>query len=84
MSDPKFYQVFSRNNDSNGNPYRLVLLYNTNGELVQVIQYRNTFVDSTIKKIYPSIQGLYSPIHLTPSEYNQIRNDCSNLLIQDR
>jgi len=81
---PTFYQVFSRNNDTNGNPYRLVLLYNNDGEVVQAIQYRNSFVDSTIKKIYPSIRGLYSPIHLTPSEYNQIRNNCSDLLIQNR
>ena len=81
---PTFYQVFSRNNDTNGNPYRLVLLYNTNGEVVQAIQYRSTFVDYTIKKLYPAIRGLYSPIHLTLSEYKKILNNCSDLLIQDR
>lgn len=83
MINPTFYQIFSRNNDRDGNPYRLVLLYNIKGEVVQAIQYRQTFVETTIKRLYPSTKSLYGTIHLTPTEYNNIRKTFSSVLIED-
>lgn len=83
MIDPAFYQIFSRNNDRDGNPYRLVLLYNINGEVVQAIQYRQVFTETTIQRLYPSAKSLYGVIHLTPTEYNDIRKTFSSVLIED-
>jgi len=70
---PTFYQVLSRNNDANGNPCRLVLLYNSDGSVDKAIEIRQSPVGYFIRSEYPDIKELPS-FHLTPKEYTNTKN----------
>ncbi len=71
------YQIFSRNNDSSGNPYRLLVVYNEKGTPVQAYEARSSS---------PNIEHvLYSAgyvqlitIHLEVKEYNRIKRGLNN------
>jgi hypothetical protein len=78
------YQIVSRNNDINGNPYRAIILYDNNGNIIlimqarssrpnchKLIEYYNTYQNHA-GKMYPvKIQVAQLPsFHLSPTEYN--------------
>ncbi|MEE9594264.1 MAG: hypothetical protein V3V92_02585 [Candidatus Hydrothermarchaeales archaeon] len=68
------YQVLSRNNDINGNPFRLVILYNDQGEIKTAHEARSSM---------PKIVGYYQnkvytelpTFHLAPAQYNGLKKD---------
>lgn len=74
-----FYQVLTRNNDRNGNPYRLVFIYNTDATINCVIEFRQSFIHGAISKMYPDINCIEA-INLQPSEYNRIKRRYSDIL----
>ena len=62
-----FFQVISRNNDRNGNPYRLILVYGPNG-VVDAREARSStpnFVGELSK-----IMHQLPSFHVSPFEYN--------------
>jgi hypothetical protein len=70
---PAFFQVLSRNNDVNGNPYRLVLVYDgTDGSVVRAIEARSSSPDICYELEQDQLRQLPS-WHLAPSTYNKTR-----------
>lgn len=68
----KFFQEISRNNDVNGNPYRLVVVYDENGRYSEVYEARSSspnIVYELYKKGYQQIMSIWT----TPCEYNRIK-----------
>lgn len=66
------FQVFSRNNDVNGNPYRLILVYSPEGAIVEAYESRSSSPNirgQLCRKGYIELAGF----HLAPSEYNQTK-----------
>ena len=71
-----FYQVLSRKNDINGNPYRLVCLYAISPaeglELQDVHEARSS--DPNIAHEYDQLKyGRLPEFSLTPKEYNRFK-----------
>lgn len=66
-----FYQVISRNNDRNGNPYRLVMVYNHNASLIRAIEERSSSPNCLRDLHRQGIYGIY-PFHVQPLEYRTI------------
>lgn len=62
-----FFQVISRNNDSNGNPYRLILVYGPKG-VVDAREARNSTPNyvGELGKIMCQLPSF----HVAPAEYN--------------
>lgn len=77
-----FFQVFSRNNDRNGNPYRLTLFYYWLDGRVQVTQAFES--RSSTPNICGSIRRAgWSELpgfHLSPSEYNATKKQFKHVL----
>lgn len=74
-----FFQVFSRNSDVSGNPYRLILVYNEKGVIKEAYEARSSSpnICHTLRSDVPSYGGrglieLIS-VHLAPAEYNNIK-----------
>ena len=68
----KTYHVFSRNNDINGNPFRLVITYH-NGEYSESFEARSSspnIIHALYKRGYK--EG-FRQIHLQPAEYNSVK-----------
>ena len=74
-----FYQVLSRNNDRNGNPYRLIMVYNTDATIQQCIEFRESFIHATVSRMFPDANCIET-IHLSPSEYNRLKKRYSDIL----
>jgi hypothetical protein len=74
----QFFQVLSRNNDVNGNPYRLVLLYDDMGHVVKVYEARSSR-PNIIGKLNRELFELV-PLHLAPSEYNSVKRTWAKVL----
>jgi hypothetical protein len=74
-----FYQSFGRNNDRNGKPYRLVMVYNTDATIKQCIEFRQSSIHATVAKMFPDINCIEC-VHLQPSEYNRIKRRYSDIL----
>lgn len=73
------FQIFSRNNDVNGNPYRLGLVYNAEGAVVEAYEERSSsphFVLSFRKRGLNQLPGF----HLRPSEYNSTKKAFAAIL----
>jgi len=67
-----YFQTFSRNNDVNGNPYRLTLVYNEHGGIHRAIESRSSsprIVQELEKEGHTELIGF----HLSPSEYKATR-----------
>lgn len=75
--DAKFYQMLSRNNDVNGNPYRLIVVYNSQGTPVQAFEARSSTPNIEHKLYGSGIQQLLT-LHLQPSEYNRMKRSLNN------
>lgn len=73
-----FYQVFSRNNDVNGNPYRLIVVYNETGKIVKGCEARSS-MPNYIGQLYKAGFKELLTVHLSPAEYNSIRKRMSML-----
>jgi len=67
------YQIFSRKNDVNGNPYRLILIYNLTGKIVKAYEARSTRSNIS-NTLYESDWHNELPnVFLTPAEYNRLK-----------
>jgi hypothetical protein len=66
------FQMFSRNNDANGNPYRLMLVYGESGEVVEAYEARSS-CPNQIRVLRNKGLTQLPTFHLQPSEYNQTR-----------
>jgi hypothetical protein len=68
----RLLQVLSRNNDINGTPYRLVLVYSSDtGGVIEAYEAR-----SSSPNIVGHLQGSCTRLmgfHLAPSDYNETR-----------
>jgi len=76
---PIAFQVFSRNNDTNGNPYRLALIYSERGTVIKAYEFRQSSISYYMTNLCPHVQQLPT-FHLSPSEYNETRKEFKNVL----
>ena len=72
------FQTFSRPNDSNGKPYRLMLCYNEVGDVTEVYEDR-TSSPNKVNELRKT-RGELPCFHLSPSEYNETRAAFKHLL----
>lgn len=70
-----FYQKISRNNDVNGNPYRLILIYDNEAMLKQVWEVNTSMTSG--KELDLRRQGYVeiTPIHVTIREYKVLKRE---------
>ena len=75
-----FFQVISRNNDVNGNPYRLILCYGPSGAsgVVDVIEARNS-TPNCVGELSKIMRQLPT-FHVAPAEYNETKKSFAHLL----
>lgn len=66
------FQVLSCNNDVNGNPYRLVLVYNSDGDVIEAYEARSSSPNIRHTLVQRGLAELWS-FHLGPAEYNDTR-----------
>lgn len=72
MNTIRLMQVFSCDNDTNGNPSRLVLVYDIDGAVLEVYEARSSSPNITAKLRQRGYVQLPS-FHLTPDEYNETK-----------
>ena len=72
MSQPKSFQVLSRNNDVNGNPYRLLLVYDDEGTVIEAYEARSSSPNVRGALAKRGLRELWT-FHLSPAEYNSTR-----------
>jgi len=65
------FQILSRNNDTSGNPYRLMLCYDSEGTVTAAYEARSSSPNKA-QELRKTHQELPS-FHLAPGEYNQTR-----------
>jgi hypothetical protein len=72
MNNEVAYQVISRNNDSNGNPYRLILVYDAGFRVVHVVESRQSMPNY----VYHECRGLIElpSFHIEPRRYNALKS----------
>ena len=75
--EPKFYQKFSRNNDVNGNPYRLMVVYNEDGTPIEAYEARSSTPNKEHEFWRNGIKQLLT-VHLQPKEYNRLKRSLNN------
>lgn len=66
-----YFQVLSRNNDINGNPYRLILCYDGDGMVTDVYEARSS--QPNICHRLRTISRELPAFHLEPKEYNDTK-----------
>lgn len=70
----RLLQVLSRNNDINGNPYRLCLVYSSDtGGVIEAYEARSSS-PNIVGKLRGSCTQLIG-FHLTPSDYNETKRE---------
>jgi hypothetical protein len=73
------FQMFSRNNDINGNPFRLILLYSDKAEVIEAYEARSSspnicnFLSERGFKRLPSA-------HMQPKDYNEMKAEFKTIL----
>lgn len=67
-----FYQMFSRNNDVNGNPYRLIVVYDNDGIPHKAYEARSSTPNKEHELYGAGVRKLLS-VHLQPAEYNRLK-----------
>jgi len=76
------FQVISRNNDVNGNPYRLILLYDcVTGEVIKAYEARSSSpnIANTLRRSkYIELPSF----HVSPSEYKSTKEAFKSVLEQ--
>lgn len=68
----RYFQKFSRNNDINGNPYRLILCYNKNLEVIEVHECRSSSPNFEYE-LYKAGKKALPCFHLSPAEYKDAK-----------
>lgn len=65
------FQIISRNNDINGNPYRLMICYSINGKIIEAYEARSSIPNqaATLRRQYNELPTF----HVSPSEYKQTK-----------
>lgn len=76
----KTYQVYSRNNDINGNPYRLVITFH-NGIFSESFEARSSSPNILHALYDKGYKEGFRQIHLAPAEYNSVKK---YFLIKDK
>lgn len=66
------YQVFSRPSDVNGNPYRLVLVYDAGGEVTEAYEERAS-TPNIVGQLHSRKLRQLPTFALTPAEYKATR-----------
>ena len=73
------FQIISRNNDVNGNPYRLILVYAANtGKVISAFEARSSMPNVT-RRMRGDLTELPS-FHVSPSEYNETKKALKDIL----
>lgn len=72
-----FFQTFSRNNDVNGNPYRLLVVYDSEGTPREAYEARSSSPNKEFEFYEKGIKRLLS-VHLQPGEYNRLKRSLNN------
>jgi hypothetical protein len=73
------YQIISRNNDTNGNPYRLALVYGDRGTVIKAYEFRQSNINSYLCQLHPNTPQL-ATFHVQPAEYKETRNAFKGVL----
>ena len=76
---PIAYQILSRNNDVNGNPYRLALVYSDRGTVIKAYEFRQSIIGYQLSELCPDVPCLPA-LHLQPAEYNETRKAFKDVL----
>ncbi len=71
------FQVISRNNDRNGNPYRLVLLYTQQASLIGGYEARSSS-PNICGRLRKDGHAELPSFHVSPAEYNQTKKWVAN------
>lgn len=67
-----FFQVFSRNNDVNGNPYRLILRYDEAGSILSVSEARSSSPNE-VTRLRKAGEVQLITVHVAPAEYQDLK-----------
>lgn len=70
---PVAYQVISRNNDTNGNPFRLILVYNAEFKTIRAVECRSSSPNYLHNDDIKSCVSM-PKFHLSPSEYKATKS----------
>ena len=79
------FQVISRNNDTNGNPYRLILVYGKDANslfaVVEAIEARSSSpnIVGTLHRLMPMLPSF----HVSPTEYKETKGAFINVWRKD-
>jgi hypothetical protein len=79
MSIPGFFQVLSRQNDHNGNPYRLTVIYDEKADICKLVEEqcsRPNIVHALVQEGYPQLPDIF----LSISEYNSWKRGFKRIL----
>ncbi len=66
------YQVISHNNDRNGNPFRLVLVFNSDLQVIKAVECRSS-MPNYLHEDHIKMSKQLPSYHLSPSEYNETK-----------
>ena len=75
------FQMFSRNNDTSGNPYRLILVYDKDGVVVRRIEARSSspnIINWELAKTMPQLPS----VHVAPAEYKLLKDSFDHLPLE--
>jgi len=74
------FQIISRKNDINGNPYRLILVYNQNGNVEACYEARDSMPNqaSKLRLTHKELPGF----HVSPSEYKTTKDAFKRWLVE--
>jgi hypothetical protein len=79
MTAPIMFQMISRNNDVNGNPYRLLLVYNIEGGVIEAYEARSSMPNIKSELTRRGLSQLPT-FHVQPSEYNETKKAYKDIL----
>jgi len=74
MADRKFFQVVSRNNDINGNPFRLIMVYDSRSYMTELFEARSSSPDVVNTLLNGGAEQIRQ-LHLAPGIYNELKRD---------
>lgn len=72
------FQVLSRNNDKDGNPFRLILSYSKDGRVVEAAEARSSCPNYVGE--HHRLMRQLPTFHLSPSEYNTTKKCFADIL----
>jgi len=74
------FQIISRNNDTSGNPYRLMLVYNQDGNVEACYEARDSMPNQAnkLRLTHKELPGF----HVSPSEYKTTKDAFKRCLVK--